>query len=526
MEDVQAGSLLGFNAWLQVVFGLLGAVLTDRFGVRRTAIAALSVAVVARGILAFARSQVAVRVVLLALTPCGEALLSTGIYTVALKKLTTPDIRSFVFGVQYGVFNLSGAIADIAADVLRQRNFVIGGEIWSGLRVHVFITWLAVMAAWCVSYRFLFDVSVQDLVSPADPCSPVAVRYGAGALDDSGGESPAHFEMLEDDSGDSNEGRIAFNKGMPTRAPEDDEFPGFVVVPGVTRNSLPDRNETFSLVRSRPFWRALCLALCLLWTSKQWGDMDQLMPAFLERYYGEDVPIYTIHSINMWVCMVGPWIVAALTSHVETFRVIMPGLWIMGVSPIFLVLCPSVTSTVLWVFFMSVGEVFWSPRTSAWTAGLAPAGNEAVFLALISLKSLITSVPSTAFNGWLNARFNPNCPQCRDDVGHFCATPTTCEAVKSLVVAAAANLSDVTNLGAQPCDLGGMVCLSSTGATCSSPLLAAASASSNELVCPSTCQQCDGWHGDARDMWAAVLITSLLSPVLVMCCLPFLRRER
>ena len=38
-----------------------------------------------------------------------------------------------------------------------------------------------------------------------------------------------------------------------------------------------------------------------------------------------------------------------------------------------------------------------------------------------SLAQLVTTIPSTAFNGWLNSVYNQNCPSCRDAVGHFCA---------------------------------------------------------------------------------------------------------
>jgi hypothetical protein len=145
LDDLEAGSLLGMQAWLLVVFGIVGAMLVDAFGVRATALSALSVAAISRGILTFCRSREAMTFALLGLAPFGEAVLSTGIYTVALKKLTTRANRSFAFGIQYGVFNLSGALADVAADALRPHDFqvpdwlpsaLLGGQRqWSGLRV-------------------------------------------------------------------------------------------------------------------------------------------------------------------------------------------------------------------------------------------------------------------------------------------------------------------------------------------------------------------------------------------------------
>jgi hypothetical protein len=63
------------------------------WGVLNTAIAALSVAAVSRGLLAFARSAASWSS---RCSGCGGG----HIYTVALKKLTTPTTRGIAFSVQ------------------------------------------------------------------------------------------------------------------------------------------------------------------------------------------------------------------------------------------------------------------------------------------------------------------------------------------------------------------------------------------------------------------------------------------
>ena len=94
--------------------------------------------------LTFGRSRRTLLTAICALTPFGESLLSFGIYTVALKKLTSAANRSLAFGVQYVVYNLAGALTDLADDALRAQDFGAG---WSGLRVHVLTTWVAVLAS-------------------------------------------------------------------------------------------------------------------------------------------------------------------------------------------------------------------------------------------------------------------------------------------------------------------------------------------------------------------------------------------
>ena len=98
----------------------------------------------------------------------------------------------------------------------------------------------------------------------------------------------------------------------------------------------------------------------------------------------------------------------------------MPGMWIMAFAPFFVAVSPTVVGTLLWLLMMTVGEVAWSPRQSAWAASVAPVGREGVFVAVASIKSLLISWPSQVFNGYMNQKFVPNCRQCRDAVGHFC----------------------------------------------------------------------------------------------------------
>ena len=104
---------------MDIVFGLAGSILVDIYGVRRVSIVSLSVAIVGRTLLAFGRSKGALYLALFLFSPCGDALLSVGLYRVALKKLTTPLTRPLAFAMSYASFNLAGAFADILVDKMR-----------------------------------------------------------------------------------------------------------------------------------------------------------------------------------------------------------------------------------------------------------------------------------------------------------------------------------------------------------------------------------------------------------------------
>ena len=64
----------------------------------------------------------------------------------------------------------------------------------------------------------------------------------------------------------------------------------------------------------------------------------------------------------------------------------MPGLWLMAISPVFVGLYPTVLGSCLWQVVMTVGECLWSPRQLSWVASLAPNGLEGLFFAIASAR--------------------------------------------------------------------------------------------------------------------------------------------
>lgn len=108
ISDTQAGALLGAKSLLDIGFGLTGSILVDYIGVRRVSLVALSVALVSRAILALSRTTLPLYVALF-VSSFGDALLSIGLYRVALKKLSTPKTRIWymhVFRQRAGCFAL------------------------------------------------------------------------------------------------------------------------------------------------------------------------------------------------------------------------------------------------------------------------------------------------------------------------------------------------------------------------------------------------------------------------------------
>lgn len=217
-----------------------------------------------------------------------------------------------------------------------------------------------------------------------------------------------------------------------------------------------------------------------------------ILPPFLERRFGEEVPIYTIQSINLFGCLILPPIVGALTGGREDFSVILPGLWIMATSPIFVALFPHAAGACAWQVFMTLGEVLWSPRQSSWVASLAPTGSEGLFFAVSSARSVMG--PLTDFlMGVMNEKYNPNCPDCRDQYGHFCG-----------------NLATENNEKTYQC--------ASVQESCALFL------DNEQQSCPLTCVECPSWEQtDPSAVWYLLMLAGIATPISVWFFLPFLR---
>jgi len=174
--DTQAGALLGIKGFMDIAFGLAGSILVDIYGVRRVSLVALSVAIIGRTLLAFGRSKGSLYMALFLFSPCGDALLSVGLYRVALKKLTTPLTRPLGFAMSYAFNNCGGALADILVDKMRggledlkiDNHFPGVAGVYTPLRQFVVVTWIAVLMTFIIAYWLLEDWSVIDLYDPED----------------------------------------------------------------------------------------------------------------------------------------------------------------------------------------------------------------------------------------------------------------------------------------------------------------------------------------------------------------------
>lgn len=149
-----------------------------------------------------------------------------------------------------------------------------------------------------------------------------------------------------------------------------------------------------SVLRLRNSWRVIAFSFASVFVSLQWTASDISLPAFLERRFGEDIPIYTVQNIHMMGCMILPPLVGVLTTGVDDFDVILPGIWIMAISPVMLIVSPTVLGACAWQITLTLGQVLWSPRQDSWVASLAPTGMEGLFFAVSCSRALFAPLVS------------------------------------------------------------------------------------------------------------------------------------
>lgn len=136
--DTRSGVLMGIKSLVDIGVGLLGSILVDFIGVRRVSITALSIAIVGRTLLAFGKTTTTLYLALFVLSPFGDALLSVGLYRVALKKLTTPTTRPLAFAISYASQNWAGVCVALFVDWMRRGvDMEVNGMVFTPVRQFV-----------------------------------------------------------------------------------------------------------------------------------------------------------------------------------------------------------------------------------------------------------------------------------------------------------------------------------------------------------------------------------------------------
>ena len=135
--------------------------------------------------------------------------------------------------------------------------------------------------------------------------------------------------------------------------------------------------------------------------------LDATLPKYMIREFGDQVPKGTIYSINPFLIIILVPIIQAATTHIDPLIMIHHGCYISAASVFFLVFSTSITSCVLFVIVLSVGEAIWSPRFYDYTCTIAKEGREGTYMALSSAPLFLAKLPVGVMSGYLLQKYCP-----------------------------------------------------------------------------------------------------------------------
>jgi len=155
------------------------------------------------------------------------------------------------------------------------------------------------------------------------------------------------------------------------------------------------------------FWKFMAITLICVNLKCIFRYLDALLPKYLVREFGDDVPKGSINSINPAMIIFLVPIVSAFTSNTPPYRMIEVGAYITAASVLPLCLYTEISASVLFVSILSLGEALWSPRFFDLTVSMAPEGREGTFAAMGSAPIFLAKLPVGVLSGWLLQEYCP-----------------------------------------------------------------------------------------------------------------------
>jgi len=371
-SDVSAGTLYGIWGALITLFGLLTGVFIDTLGVSMSLKLGFATSLLARCAIFLTNSRVFlfISVCILSFGNC----LGIPVLTVGIRRYTTESNRGFAFGLFYVVMNvaalLSGPMVDFCTILYKGGDDEddAGVKEWklTGYRLVVLSGIIANVAACVVSFT-VQEINVVEIVK---------------------NEEDPHTEDSRDyDPKFSSAHQSSVKSFQPTKD-----------------GAYKILKET---IRNKNFWRFLAVCMITLNIRMIFRHLDATLPKYMVREFGENVPKGTIYSINPALIIIFVPLITAATNRVDPLVMIHYGSYVSAASVFFLAASTSITSCVLFVTMLSIGEAMWSPRLNDYTMQMCEEGKEGTYMALSSAPLFLVKLPVGFMSGYLLEKYCP-----------------------------------------------------------------------------------------------------------------------
>ena len=101
-------------------------------------------------------------------------------------------------------------------------------------------------------------------------------------------------------------------------------------------------------------------------------------------------------------------IVAAYTAKNDTYKMMIIGTVVMGMSPFILTAGPSIYTLFAFLIVMTLGEAMWQPRFLQWVAEIAPKNMTGIYMGLGQFPWFLTKVVTALYAGWFLMEYCPD----------------------------------------------------------------------------------------------------------------------
>ena len=357
MTEVHSGyTVTAFTTLLTLVLPIAGAV-TDSLGIKRSLIVAMLIQTVSRLGIVYCGFTVDVPgrawlvVALLVLGAPGMGMTQT-IYQAANRRFSSGRSRSASFNVWYLVMNMGGVAGGLMVDLIRKT-------------LDIDITWIFIFGA-------------------------VAAVLSIGV---------AFFITREEQvvgEGDAPEEQGEVEKKKPWQILK-------------------------SVISETAFWRFLVLMFSLLGVRSVFAYMYLIMPLYwvrvIEEVSGEKTDQGFLQALNPILIVAGLILFIPLANKFNVFKMLVFGAIISALSLLCLVLPWDLYAnemavgyfrmSVAMLVVLSIGEVFWSPKLTEYTAAIAPKGQEGTYLGMSMMPWFLAKLAVSAMSGHMLARWVP-----------------------------------------------------------------------------------------------------------------------
>lgn len=137
----------------------------------------------------------------------------------------------------------------------------------------------------------------------------------------------------------------------------------------------------------------------------QWLTMPQYVARSYDGFVGQNFEVFV--NINPLLIFVFTPIVAALTSKVNVYRMMILGTLIMAAPTFLLALGPSVPLLFTFIVISTIGEAMWQPRFLQLAAELAPEGKTGLYMGIAQFPWFMTKVLTGLYSGTLLQTYCP-----------------------------------------------------------------------------------------------------------------------